>query len=67
MYMLLGDCQGIVGHLPKDFDTGAYLSGIFFYVIFVLPMIWHLFCSPQTVDEQDQYPIDGEPGLQDIV
>jgi len=26
----------IVGHLKQDFDTGAYMSGIYLYVIIVL-------------------------------
>jgi len=30
--MLLGGCQGLVGHLKQDFDTSAYLSGIYLYV-----------------------------------
>lgn len=31
LYVLLGDCQGVVGHREGDFDTGAHLSGIHFY------------------------------------
>jgi hypothetical protein len=31
-YMLLGDCQDVVGHWEQDFDTGAHLSVIYFYV-----------------------------------
>jgi len=30
--MLLSACLGIVGHWKQDFDTGAYLSGIYLYV-----------------------------------
>jgi hypothetical protein len=36
LYVLLNTCQGIVGHLKQDFDTGAYLSGIYLYVTNVL-------------------------------
>jgi hypothetical protein len=32
LYILLNTCQGLVGHLKQDFDTGAYLSGIYLYV-----------------------------------
>jgi hypothetical protein len=38
--MLLGGCQGLVGHLKQDFDTLAYLSEIYLYVT-----IAHYHCS----------------------
>jgi hypothetical protein len=31
-YILLGDCQGVVGHREQDFDTGAHLSCICLWV-----------------------------------
>ena len=34
--MLLGACQGIVGLRKHDFNTGAYLPGIYLYVTNVL-------------------------------
>jgi hypothetical protein len=34
-YILLGDCQGVVGHWEQDFDTGTHLSGICLYVTYV--------------------------------
>jgi hypothetical protein len=34
--MLLGACQGIVGHSKDDFDTGSYMSDTFMYVTYVL-------------------------------
>jgi hypothetical protein len=35
MYMLLGACQGIVGHWKQDFDTGTHISNFFLYVTIV--------------------------------
>jgi len=34
--MLLGGCQGFVGHVKLNFDTYSYLSGIYLYVTNVL-------------------------------
>jgi hypothetical protein len=34
-YMLLGDCQGVVGHREQDFDTGTHLSRIYLYITVV--------------------------------
>jgi len=31
-YILLGDCQDIVGHWDQDFDTGTHMSGTYLYV-----------------------------------
>ena len=35
-YMLLGDCQDIVGHREGDFDFRSFLSYIFLYVTSIL-------------------------------
>lgn len=40
LYILLGNCQDVVGHLEQDFDTGAHLSCIFLYFTEIL---FHLY------------------------
>jgi len=43
-YILLDDCQGVVGHWEQDFDTGTHLSSIYLYVTNIL--ICHIFSDP---------------------
>jgi hypothetical protein len=42
-YILLGDCQDIVGHWQQDFDTGTYMSYICFYVTVVPLLLYALY------------------------
>lgn len=40
LYILLSTCQGLVGHLKQDFDTGTHLSRVYLHVINI-----HFHCS----------------------
>jgi len=59
-YILLGDCQGVVGHWEQDFDTGTHLSDIDPYVTYdpfrisVFYPIAPFAIQTQTVQDREQ-------------
>jgi hypothetical protein len=48
LYVLLYDCQDIVGHRKGDFDTGTHLSQIFLYVTIILRRLQSFYPKSST-------------------